>query len=241
MARYSSSRSNKALKAGALLITLVGAFSFTGVVHALDHAGHAMAHDPIATVVLAVGVCLVLYAFRDSLLAPLGWMTPQRAERLIKAWLETQSYSVKRERKPPDFVLIAEDTQGRKFGLTWVKEPYIGVIIGTTWGIGDQLAPIWCTATPADLRQLQLRLVEIGTRLEGGGAAIQNLEDAATAQVFFGSELPRDLLTYEDFYRRLQAVEGCLMVAINLTNDLTETLKERQAPPVPQALPPAQA
>ena len=53
-----------------------------------------MAHDPIATVVLAVGVCLVLYAFRDSLLAPLGWMTPQRAERLIKAWLETQSYSV---------------------------------------------------------------------------------------------------------------------------------------------------
>ena len=27
------------------------------------------------------------------------------------------------------------------------------------------------------------------------------------------------------------------MVAINLTNDLTETLKERQAPPVPQALP----
>ena len=62
------------------------------------------------------------------------------------------------------------------------------------------------------------------------------LGDAAKASVFYGTQIPRDLVNYEEFFRRLTAIEGCLIMAINLTTDLMETLKERQAAQAPPAL-----
>lgn len=200
-----------------------------------------MANDPAASVLLIVGILLVLFAFRDTLLSPFGWVSPARAERLIKGYLETQHYKVTRETPSPDFVLTAEDDSTRKFSIMWLKEPYIHVLISSQWGIGDVLAPVWATATPADLRALNTRLMEVGTRLEGGGAVVKDLADADKANIFYATRIPRDLLNYEEFFRRLTAVEGSLIMAINLTTDLLETLKERLAAADPPALPPGGA
>jgi len=238
MMRYSSSRSNKLFKVGSLAIALVGAFSFTGVVHSLGHARHAMAHNPVASTVLIVGILLILFSFRDTFLAPFGWMSPTRAERLIKGYLETQHYGITRNSAPPNFVLVAQDDATRKFAITWQTTPYVSVFISASWGVGDELSTVWSTATPAELRSLTTRLMEVGTRLEGGGAVLENLGDADKASIFYGTRIPRDLLNYEEFFRRLTAVEGCLIMAINLTTDLLETLKERQAAIALLALPP---
>lgn len=191
MARYSSSRNSKLFKVGSLVIALVGAFSFTNVWHTLHSAGRAMAHNPVATTVLCVGVVLVLFAFRDTLLAPFGWMSPGRAERQIKAWLEPRSYSVKRESSLAKFALTATDEANRKFTIMWTTEPYAGVLVSASWGIGAELSPTWGQATPADLRHLTTRLMEVGTRLEGGGAVVTELGDAAKASVFYGTQIPR--------------------------------------------------
>jgi hypothetical protein len=237
--RYSSTRNSRIQKIVSTLVTAGGALSYSGVGHTLSRMGNAMSGNPVADAVLGLGVLGMGYAFRDTLLAPFGWWTPQRAERQIRAWLDTQSYSVKRESVPKGFLLTVTDTSNRKFAIAWTEEPYSSVMVSSQWGIGADLVQSWGTATPADLRQLTTRLMDVGRVLDGGGAVVSDLADAAKATIFYGARIPEDLLNYEEFFRLLGAVEGCLIMAINLTTDLHETLKER-AVFTPPALPPVQ-
>lgn len=101
-------------------------------------------------------------------------------------------------------------------------------MIGASWGVGAGLADVWSSATAADLRQLRIHLMDVGRSLEGGGASLNNLEDAATFQMLYLTAIPRDLINYEEFFRRTHQVQGCLIMAINYVDDLHKTLLERQ-------------
>lgn len=227
MARYTSSRGSSFLKIASLVLAIVGVVSFTNIWHALRRLGHGMGHNPIPTTILILGVLLAGYAFREEILGWLGWMSPRRAERLIKEWLETQSYSIKVERKAPGFVIVGTDNVGHKIGISWATEPYVGVYMQVTWNVGAEMADVWAGATPADLRELKTRLMDLGARF-ALGTTMTDLDDATKAAVNYFALLPRDLVNYEDFFQKVNELVGSGIVALNHLVDLHATLKERQ-------------
>jgi hypothetical protein len=71
--------------------------------------------------------------------------------------------------------------------------------------------------------------LEVGNRTKQGTVIIQNIEDPANFQVIFGTNIPKDLLNFEEFSERLFTIQGCVALALDYINGLIDTLKERAA------------
>lgn len=235
--RYSSARGSKLGKAIGPLLAVAG-LATSG--HWLRDVGRDMAHNPLPTVLIGVGVLLTLVAFRNNILAAFGWMPPRRAERLITVWLKSINYTIQRMPSAAKFSLLATDQAQRKFTVEWSTEPFVSVVISAHALLAPESRAVWKTAKPADIRHLLVQLMEAGGRLEGGGAVLSNdLADPDKYSVFYTTRVPRDLLNYEEVARRIAAVEWTLIMALNLTGDLTDTLRERDGWPIAQAAPSA--
>lgn len=228
MARYSSSRRSRAAKLGAATLALVGALGFTAVWHDLHRLSDAVAHNIVPSVALVIGLIGFLYLTRDTWLGWFGWITPKRALRLVRAYLDNEHYSVRViEGTPPKFNLEARDTSGRSFTIVWQETPYVGVSIAVGMLLGDNMKAVWATATWAQIRSLKIELMRLGLGLEGGLVHATGLKDPAELQIIYLSLLPRDMINYEEFFRRLLAIQGRLAVATELVGNLGDTLTEQ--------------
>lgn len=197
-----------------------------------------MYNNPVGYSLLGFGVVLLVFVFRDRLFALFGWRTPAHAHRLVRGYLDTLRYSVKQEAAPPEFVLTIEDTFHRKFGVSWEKT-YGAISIGTRLAVpqaAEDVTHAWTTATPAEIRSLYSRLMEVGGHSQGVLTEVHEVQNQAMGFVRYKAVIPRDLISFEEFSNRLNNVEACFIMALGLIGDLWFTLKERQEmPPPPNA------
>jgi hypothetical protein len=211
-----------------------------------------MGNDPISTALVGAGLLIIVWAFRDRLLASFGFMSSGRAEHLMQKWLIKQGYSIRRVRSSSNFHFVVADPWGREIDILWQKTPFVGVGIVLNqpipeYGDDSSNAEIWKTARPSELRALQLHLLEVGVNCIEVGSRIDNLWNATPCeasdlvdrgavaeqpvsafQVIYATILPRDQVNYEEFFRRLNMIIGCKILSWTLITNLVETLRERQ-------------
>ena len=231
MKRYTSSRTNQRFfRLAAFIVTLVVTLGIVHVFRAFDRVRHAVASAPLLYGLLALGIALLILSFRYSILALFGLMMPTYAARLVSGYLERLDYVVTQLGGPPYFGLKVQDPEERWYGVAWEVKPYTGVSIFATCGITQEdPTGAWATATPADLRQLWLHLMEVGYRTPGVSSEPENLESHELGNVFYSTVIPRDLLSFEEFSTRLLGIKSCIILATGYIGDLLATLRERQA------------
>jgi hypothetical protein len=234
--RYTSARTNqKSFRLAAFFVTLAGVIGVSHLFHAFDRVRHAVANAPVAYGVLAFGLVLLLFAFRDPILAFFGWMTPTHCGRLVRDYLEILgSYTVTIARPAPDFAFRVENPLHRVFSVAWVPKPIAGIFIGIEVNIPRPDDPnsdptgAWMTAHMSDIRPLYTLLMEVATHTQSVLADVHQIESPATGYVRYRTIIPRDLLSFEEFSNRLNSVEASFVMAVCLIGDLLFTLKERQ-------------
>jgi hypothetical protein len=114
---------------GGFIITLSGLLPDRGLPLLLWFFKSASSH-PIRAVFVVVGLALIAYALKDQLLDLLGVRTPKRLEADVRGWLETFSFSIKRQTKnEAHFEFLATPEKGIAIQIGNYKEMEHYVII----------------------------------------------------------------------------------------------------------------